>query len=67
LHDFDLLPQVGALSPAVVADISRGGGPALDLLKQQTPVPLQAVNLCASLIDDKSAERVLENRDLLYK
>jgi hypothetical protein len=60
LYGFDLLPQVGALSPAVVKDIIHGGGPALDLLLEKTPVSLQAVNLCASLIDDQSAEMVLE-------
>ena len=66
-HDFDLLPQVGALSPAVVMDIISGGGAALDLLRQQSSVPLQAVNLCASLIDDRSAEKVIENLDLLQR
>ena len=51
LYDFALLPQVGALSQEVVSDICAGGGPALDLLKAKSPVPLQAVNLCASLMN----------------
>lgn len=65
LYGFDLLPQAGALSPAVTTDLARGGGPALALLKQQSAVPLQAVNLCASLIDDETADRVLEHAGLL--
>ena len=49
LADFPLLPQVGALSPEVVADLAAGQGPALDLLRRETRVPLQAVNVSASV------------------
>lgn len=57
--DFALLPQVGALSPAVVQDICAGRGAALDLLRRKSEVKPQAVNLCASLIDDEAAEQVI--------
>src|SRR5690606_22663210 len=56
---FALLPQVGALSPEVVRDICAGKGPALDLLRRKSEVKPQAVNLCASLIDDAAAEQVI--------
>jgi hypothetical protein len=58
---FSLLPQVGALSPAVVRDICGGSGrgPALDLLRRKSEVKPQAVNLCASLISDEAAEQVI--------
>jgi len=46
---FNLIDEVGMASPLVVRDIARGGGPALDLLRQSIPVPLCALNLCTSL------------------
>jgi hypothetical protein len=49
LADFALLPQVGALSPAVVEDLVAGQGPALDLLRKESRVPLQAANVSASV------------------
>ncbi len=49
LADFALLPQVGALSPAVVADLAAGEGPALELLRRESRVPLQAANVSASV------------------
>lgn len=49
LADFPLLPQVGALSPEVVADLAAGQGPALDLLRKESRVPLQAANVSASV------------------
>ena len=49
LADFALLPQVGALSPAVVTDLAAGSGPALDLLRRESRVPLQAANVSASV------------------
>jgi hypothetical protein len=58
---FSLLPQIGALSPAIIADIVAGGGRALDLLKLKSTEPVQAVNLCASLIVEAHAELVIEN------
>lgn len=60
LANFSLLPQVGALSPAVVADLLTGGGEALGLMKRQSTVPLQAVNLCASLHDESDATRLVK-------
>jgi hypothetical protein len=52
LCDFALLPGFGALSPAVVADLLAGDGPALRLLRAHSPQPPQALNLCASLLPD---------------
>jgi hypothetical protein len=49
LADFPLLPQVGALSPELLADLIAGQGPALDLLRKESRVPLQAANLSASV------------------
>jgi hypothetical protein len=57
---FPLLPQVGALSPAVVVDMCEGGGPALNLLRRKSVVKPQAVNLCASLIKPAQAESVID-------
>jgi hypothetical protein len=65
LYAFDLLPQVGAISPLVAADLVAGGGEALNLLKQKSTVTLQAVNLCASLVDDSNAQKVIDNLSLL--
>jgi hypothetical protein len=60
LADFAVLPQVGALSPVVIDDLCRGGGPALDsFLQMSQPLP-QAVNLCASLLSGEQASRVIE-------
>jgi hypothetical protein len=57
---FSLLPQVGALSPAVVADMCAGSGPALNLLRRKSIVKPQAVNLCASLIKPAQAVEVID-------
>ena len=57
---FALLPQVGALSPDVVADMCEGGGPALNLLRRKSVIKPKAVNLCASLIRPQEAEKVIE-------
>ncbi|MDT8397700.1 MAG: hypothetical protein RQ899_03705 [Pseudomonadales bacterium] len=57
---FTLLPQCGALSPEVLYDLTQGGGPALDLQRQKQAVRLQAVNLCASLIDADIALRAVD-------
>lgn len=59
LADFALLPQVGALSPDVVADLVAGEGPALDLLRKESRVPLQAANVCASVNGDAAAEHAV--------
>jgi len=42
-----------------------GDGPALSLLLARTPVPLQAVNLCASLITPSAAAHVIDKAFLL--
>ncbi|MDG1850853.1 MAG: hypothetical protein P8J44_01920 [Gammaproteobacteria bacterium] len=65
LHDFDLLPQVGAISPEVAEDIVAGGGAALSLLQEKLTVPLQAVNLCASLMDDEQGAKLVASLPLL--
>ncbi|MDG2177021.1 MAG: hypothetical protein P8M72_12955 [Gammaproteobacteria bacterium] len=67
LYDFSLLPQVGALSQEVAADIKAGSGPALDLLLEKTSVPLQAVNLCASLMSEVDACAVIAGLPVLQK
>lgn len=59
LADFALLPQVGALSPDVVRDLIAGQGPALDLLRRESRVPLQAANVCASVNGDDAAEKAI--------
>ena len=46
---FNLINDVGMASPLVVHDIANGGGAALDLLRQKSPAPLCALNLCTSL------------------
>lgn len=58
--DFALLPEVGALSPLVVADILAGGGPALDVMCQHSPLP-KAVNLCASLLSAQEGQALVES------
>lgn len=57
---FELLPEVGALSPDVCRDIAVGGGPALDLLRRKSETKPKAVNLCASLADAELAHSVIE-------
>jgi len=47
---FNLIDDVGMLSPLVIRDILAGGGGALDLLRKQTPKSLRAANLCSSLV-----------------
>jgi len=60
LSDFALVPEIGALSPAVVGDIVAGKGAALDLLRRKSEIKPKAVNLCASLIEPAQAEKVIE-------
>ena len=47
---FPLLDDVGMASPLVTRDLAAGGGPALRRLILESPVPLRAINLCASLV-----------------
>jgi hypothetical protein len=52
LHNLLALPvvdTVGSLSPHVLADLRRGEGEALELLRWRTKQRLVAANLCASL------------------
>lgn len=60
LADFSLLPQIGALSPLVVDDVLAAGGKALQLMLNEAPVTLQAVNLCASVLPEDKASTVIE-------
>lgn len=60
LCNFELLPEVGALGPAVCRDIAAGGGPALDLLRRKSEVKPKAVNLCASLAEAELADAVID-------
>jgi hypothetical protein len=57
--DFALLPQVGALSPLVVADICKGTDSALTMLRLKSPQPALAVNLCGTLIGADEAAEVI--------
>lgn len=50
---FPLIETAGAASPLVLRDLAAGGGPALDLVLAEAPVPA-ALNLCASLIGRES-------------
>lgn len=59
LCDFALLPQAGALSPLVLKDLCEGEGPALALLRERSPRPPQALNVCASLAEPAGAERAV--------
>ncbi len=58
---FALLPQAGALSPDVIADLlGEGDGRALARLEAACPTPLGGANLCASLLPEARAERLIE-------
>ena len=46
---FELIDDVGMVSPAVARDIVAGGGPALEALRCASHLPLRAANLCNSL------------------
>lgn len=64
LAGFGVLDHAGALSPPVIDAVLADGGPALDLLKNESPVPPAAVNLCASLATERgeSEMRILCRR-----
>ena len=51
---FDLIAEVGMLSPLCLRDVANGGGPALDLLHEQQTAPLRAANLCSSLVGSET-------------
>jgi len=65
LYEFDLLPQVGMVSPALARALIQSGGEALTLWRQKTPCRLQAANLCTSLMDDRDGEKVIGQLGLL--
>ncbi|MBT3360250.1 MAG: hypothetical protein HN403_11555 [Rhodospirillales bacterium] len=46
---FDLIGEVGMLSPLSLRDVANGGGPALDLMCEKQSKQLCAMNLCSSL------------------
>ncbi|MBL6929578.1 MAG: hypothetical protein ISR44_10435 [Rhodospirillales bacterium] len=46
---FELIGEVGMLSPLSLRDVANGGGPALDMLREKQSAPLCALNLCSSL------------------
>ena len=53
VHNIALCPvaeNAGMLSPPVVADLLRGGGPALDLFRRRSTQPVAMANVCTSLV-----------------
>lgn len=58
---FSLLPQAGALSPDVIADLlGESDGRALHHMEGALPQPLGGANLCASLLGGEQAGRLVE-------
>ena len=53
LTGFELIDTIGALSPAVLDDLERGGGEALRAMPA-APEPLAGINLCASVNGDRN-------------
>lgn len=65
LHNTVNLPLIescGMASPPVVRDLAAGGGPALELLRTESPVPPAALNLCHSLRDDEAVMQAAVGR-----
>lgn len=60
LMQFELLDSVAMLSPSVLEDIVRGGGPILNKQSDLLGGTFGAANLCSSLIDDASAMQAIE-------
>jgi len=50
---FQLIEEVGMISPLVLSDLAQGEGEALDLLRQEQPA-LKAANLSASLSEKET-------------
>ncbi len=50
---FQLVEEVGMISPLVLSDLVKGGGEALDILRQEQPT-LKAANLSASLSEKET-------------
>ncbi len=52
-HNIALCPvaeNAGVLSPLVITDLLRGGGPALDLFRRRSTHPVAMANVCSSLV-----------------
>ena len=47
---FELMDDIGMISPLVARDLLAGTGPALACFLDASPLPLRAVNLCGSLV-----------------
>jgi hypothetical protein len=68
LHNIAMLPVLetaGMLSPGVIRDLLRGGGPALKLFVAHSPQPIAAANLCISSrrkneVSDPEMERLID-------
>jgi len=54
LVGFHLVDDVGMTSPLVLRDIAAGGGAAVDLMRRKLTGPMNAANLCSSLIGTTS-------------
>lgn len=50
---YPVIENVGMLSPRVISDIDQGGGTALEMLIKESPIPMQAANLCSSLVGEQ--------------
>ena len=66
-----VLETAGMLSPLVIKDIARQGGPALDLFTRQSPHPIAAANLCHSLyargdLNDAEIEQCIASLDRFF-
>lgn len=57
-------PAVNMASPLVLADLAAGSGPALDALRESSPVPPAALNLCQSYLHAE-ADGVTVTPDLM--
>ncbi len=55
---FTPLPEAGAASPDVLADLAAGAGPALDRLRAESPIAPAALNLCLSLAAEVGDHRL---------
>lgn len=71
LADFDLYPEAGAMSPALLHEITGHPGPAVACYQGVDRQPLDCVNLCASLLqseaDISAVERLVENPGLIER
>ena len=60
LAQFTLMPEAGAVSPALLAEWVGEAGPATACYELATRPPLALVNLCSSLIESEEAVRRAE-------